>query len=44
MLPFFLDGVAERPELFQPDRIHPNEAAQARMFDNVWKVLRPLLG
>ena len=44
LLPFFLDGVAERPELFQPDRIHPNEAAQARMFDNVWKVLRPLLG
>jgi len=44
LLPFFLDGVAERPELFQPDRIHPNEAAQSRMLDNVWPALRPLLG
>jgi len=44
LLPFFLDGVAERPELFQPDRIHPNEAAQSRLFENVWPVLRPLLG
>ena len=44
LLPFFLDGVAERPELFQPDRIHPNEAAQSRLLDNVWPALRPLLG
>lgn len=44
LLPFFLEGVAQRPELFQPDRIHPNEAAQPRMLDNVWPVLRPLLG
>ncbi len=44
LLPFFLDGVAERPELFQADRIHPNEAAQPRMLDNVWPALRPLLG
>jgi len=44
LLPFFLDGVAQRPELFQPDRIHPNEAAQSRMFENVWPALQPLLG
>ena len=44
LLPFFLDGVADRPELFQPDRIHPNESAQARMLENVWPALRPLLG
>ncbi|HLS54929.1 MAG TPA: arylesterase [Zeimonas sp.] len=44
LLPFFLDGVAEHPELFQPDRIHPNEAAQSRMLENVWPALRPLLG
>ena len=30
-------------ELFQPDRIHPTEAAQPLMLDSVWKALRPLL-
>ena len=30
-------------ELFQADRIHPNEAAQPMMLDNVWPLLRPLL-
>jgi hypothetical protein len=29
LLPFFLEGVAQRNELFQADRIHPNEAAQS---------------
>lgn len=43
LLPFFLDGVAERPDLFQADRIHPNEKAQQRLFDNVWPALQPLL-
>ncbi len=43
LLAFFLDGVADRPELFQPDRIHPNENAQPRLLDNVWPALRPLL-
>ena len=41
--PFLLDGFAERLEYFQADRIHPNESAQARMLDNVWPHLRPLL-
>lgn len=42
--PFLLDGFAENLEFFQPDRIHPTEAAQSRMLDNVWPHLRPLLG
>ncbi len=41
LLPFFLEGVATRPELFQADRIHPNEQAQPIMFGNVWKALEP---
>ena len=41
LLPFFLDGVATRPELFQADRIHPNEQAQPILFNNVWKALEP---
>ncbi len=48
LVPFFLAGVADRPAplalaLFQADRIHPNEAAQPRMLDNVWPELKRLL-
>ena len=46
LVPFFLKGVADRPdptELFQADRIHPNEQAQVRMLDNVWPELRKLI-
>ncbi len=43
LLPFFLARVAERRELFQADRIHPTEAAQPLLLDNVWPALEPLL-
>jgi acyl-CoA thioesterase-1 len=46
LLPLLLKGVGDVPnaaELFQPDRIHPNEAAQPTLLANVWPVLRPLL-
>lgn len=43
LVPFFLEGVGDRPDLFQADRIHPNEQAQARMLENVWPVLSPAL-
>jgi acyl-CoA thioesterase-1 len=46
LVPFFLKGVADGPDaerLFQPDRIHPREAAQATMLANVWPALRALL-
>jgi acyl-CoA thioesterase-1 len=46
LLPFFLKGVADRPdptEWFQADPIHPNEQAQQRMLDNVWPELKKLL-
>lgn len=43
LVPFLLDGVGDRLELFQADRIHPNEAAQEKMLDNVWRALRPAL-
>lgn len=36
LIPFFLEGVANRPELFQEDRIHPNAQAQNILFKNVW--------
>ena len=44
LLPFFLEGVAQRNDLFQADRIHPNEAAQPIMFQNVWTALTPFYG
>ncbi|HXF46139.1 MAG TPA: arylesterase [Burkholderiaceae bacterium] len=43
LAPFLLDGFADAPEYFQPDRIHPNGRAQRRMLDNVWPYLQPLL-
>ena len=43
LLPFLLEGFADNSELFQADRIHPGEAAQAKVLKNVWKPLAPLL-
>lgn len=46
VVPFLLKGIADGPDaatLFQPDRIHPTAAAQARMLDNVWPALRKLV-
>jgi acyl-CoA thioesterase-1 len=42
-VPFLLDGVAERRELFQADQIHPTAAAQPLVLETVWKGLAPLL-
>jgi acyl-CoA thioesterase I len=47
LVPFFLKGVADVPDaeaLFQADRIHPKAQAHPAMFNNVWVVLKPLLG
>ncbi len=44
LVPFFLDGIAEDMSMFQPDRIHPNDAAQPRLLENVWPALESLLG
>ena len=41
LLPFFLEGVATKPELFQADRLHPNVAAQSIIFKNVWGSMAP---
>ena len=43
LVPFFLDKVAQKPSLFQADRIHPNAQAQPLMLDSVWPYLQPLL-
>ncbi|MDQ2695704.1 MAG: arylesterase [Pseudomonadota bacterium] len=43
LVPFFLDGVATDAALMQEDGIHPRADAQARLLDNVWPTLEPLL-
>lgn len=43
LVPFFLEGLQTRLDLFQADRIHPVEAAQSILLDNVWPYLAPLL-
>lgn len=43
LLPYLFEGFGEKFELFQPDRIHPNEDAQPMVLKNVWGALAPLL-
>ncbi len=43
LVPFLLEGVAGDPKLNQPDGIHPTAEGHARVAENVWKALRPLL-
>lgn len=43
LVPFFMDGVALVDGMMQADGIHPSEAAQPVLLDNVWRVLEPAL-
>jgi acyl-CoA thioesterase-1 len=42
-VPFFLEGVAGRPHLNLPDRLHPNAEGYKVIADKVWPVIRGLL-
>lgn len=42
-VPFFLEAFAEKPDYFQPDRIHPAERAQPLMLEAVWPTLSRML-
>lgn len=43
LIPFLIDGIAQRPELMQDDGIHPKAEAQGMVLDNVWPVLEAVL-
>lgn len=43
LIPFFLAGVAGKPELNQDDDIHPTARGYDMVVENVWKVLEPEL-
>jgi acyl-CoA thioesterase-1 len=44
LVPFLLEGIADKPDMFQADQLHPTALAQSRILDNVWAALEPLLG
>ena len=43
LMPFFLESIALRDELFQEDRLHPTAPAQPILLDEVWRFLEPML-
>ncbi len=43
LVPFFLEGVATRSDLMQPDGLHPTVEGNATVARNVMKYLEPLL-
>jgi acyl-CoA thioesterase-1 len=43
LIPFLLDGVAGQRNLNQADGVHPNNAGERIVAENVWKSLRPIL-
>ncbi len=43
LVPFMLEGVADKPPLFQPDRLHPAANAHPIILDNIWPHILPLV-
>jgi acyl-CoA thioesterase-1 len=44
LVPFLLAGLENKPEMFQADQLHPTPQAQPLLLQNVWPILKPLLG
>jgi acyl-CoA thioesterase-1 len=43
LIPFLLEGVGGKPELNQPDHIHPTAEGHKIVAENVWKALKRVL-
>lgn len=43
LVPFQLEPIAARRELFQDDNLHPSAAAQPLILEHIWKALQPML-
>jgi acyl-CoA thioesterase I len=43
LVPFLLEGLVDKPQLFLADQLHPNAQAQPIICENVWPVIEPLL-
>ncbi len=44
LVPFMMEGFAQKADLFQGDGIHPLASAQPMILNNIWPALKPLLG
>jgi len=43
LVPFLLEGFAEKREYFQPDHLHPAAVAQPVMLETIWKPLARMI-
>jgi len=43
LVPFMLEGVADKPTLLQADRLHPNAQAHPIILANIWPQIAPLV-
>jgi acyl-CoA thioesterase-1 len=43
LMPFYLDGIAGKPELNIADGMHPNPAGAVIVANNLWRTLEPML-
>lgn len=43
IVPFLLEGIADKPEMFQADQLHPTAEGEVRVADTVWAALKPLV-
>jgi acyl-CoA thioesterase-1 len=43
LVPFMLEGVADKPKLFQADRLHPSAEAHPLILANIWPTFAPLM-
>lgn len=43
LVPFMLEGVADKPALFQADRLHPNAQAHPTILKNIWPTFSSLI-
>ena len=43
LMPFYLDGVAGKPDLNIADGMHPNRAGAVIVANNLWRTLEPML-
>ncbi len=43
LVPFMLEGVADKPALFQADRLHPNAQAHPIILNNIWPAFSSMI-
>jgi len=43
LVPFMLEGVADKPQLFQPDHLHPLAVAHPTILANIWPTLQKMI-